>query len=106
MTALLDGLLLIGERQVAAEIESRWRSLLAIAGQNEPPDFQRYYPSRIIRQVVETAYTGYAKMGCRPWPQPTEDSVRKTLNDAWRKFWNSPGDFVAWERATASELFA
>jgi len=106
MTALLEGLLLVGEKQVAAEIESRWSSLLAVAGQNEPPDFQRYYPDKILRQAVEAAHGGYTKMGCRPWPQPTEDNVRTTLNDAWRRFWNSPQGFVAWERATASNLLA
>lgn len=39
MTALLDGLLVIGESQLAAEIESRWHSLLAVADEREPPDF-------------------------------------------------------------------
>lgn len=106
MTALLEGLLLIGEKQVAAEIEGRWNSLLAVAGQNEPPDFQRYYPDKVLRKCVEAAYGGFTKMGCRPWPQPTEDNVRKTLNEAWQKFWHSPQDFVAWERATASKLLA
>jgi hypothetical protein len=104
MTALLDGLLLIGEMQVASEIESRWRSLLAVADQTEPADFQRYYPDKILKQSVEAAYGGFIKIGCRPWPQPTDDTVRKTLNDAWRNFWNSPDDFVAWERATATAL--
>ena len=105
MTVLLDGLVLISENRVAAEIESRWRNLLAVAGQMEPADFQRYYPDKILRQVVEAAYDGYCKMGCRPWPQPTEDIVRSILNDAWRKFWNSPQDFVAWEKATATTMF-
>jgi hypothetical protein len=106
MTVLLDGLLLTGEEQVAGEIEDRWQSLLAVAAQTEPPDFQRYYPNKILRQTVEAAYESYIKMGCRPWPQPTEDNVRSTLNDAWRKFWNSPHEFVAWERAMASHLVA
>jgi hypothetical protein len=102
----LEGLLLVGEKKIAAEIERRWRDLLSIAGQNEPPDFQRYYPDRILRQTVEAAYAGYTKMGCRPWPQSTDDNVRTTLNEAWRKFWNCPAEFVAWEQATASALLA
>jgi hypothetical protein len=106
MTSLLEGLLLVGEKKIAAEIERRWRDLLSIAGQNEPPDFQRYYPDRILRQTVEAAYAGYTKMGCRPWPQSTDDNVRTTLNEAWRKFWNCPAEFVAWEQATASALLA
>lgn len=106
MTALLDGLLLVGEKQVAGEIENRWNQLLAVAGQKEPPDFQRYYPDKMLRQAVESAYAGYTKMGCRPWPQSTEENVRSTLNEAWHKFWHSPRDFVAWERATASKLLA
>lgn len=106
MTALLEGLLLIGEKQVAAEIEGRWNSLLGVAGQNEPPDFQRYYPDKVLRKCVEAAYEGFTKMGCRPWPQPTEDNVRNTLNEAWQKFWHSPPDFVPWERAAAAKLLA
>ena len=100
MTVLLEGLLLIGEEQVAGEIESRWCSL--IAGQTEPPDFQRYFPDRIPRQTVEAAYGGYTKMGCHSWPQPTEDTVRKTLNEAWKNFWSNPQGFVVWERTAAS----
>jgi hypothetical protein len=106
MTALLDGLLLIGEKKAAGEIEGRWRSLLGISGQNEPPDFQRYYPDKILRQAAEAAYAGYTKIGCRPWPQQTEDNVRKTLNEAWRNFWVNPGSFVDWERSAASNLLA
>jgi len=104
MTALLEGLLLIWEGHVASEIEGRWCDLLAVAGQNEPPDFQRYYPDKILRQAVEAAHVGYTKMGCRPWPEPTEDNVRKTLNEAWRNFWANPQSFVAWERSSASNL--
>ena len=104
MTALLEGLLLIWEGHVASEIEGRWCDLLAVAGQNEPPDFQRYYPDKILRQAVEAAHVGYTKMGCRPWPEPTEDNVRKTLNEAWRNFWANPQSFVAWERSAASNL--
>ena len=104
MTALLEGLLLIGEGHVASEIEGRWCDLLAVAGQNEPPDFQRYYPDKILSQAVEAAHVGYTKMGCRPWPEPTEDNVRKTLNEAWRNFWANPQSFVAWERSAASNL--
>ncbi len=106
MTAMLEGLLLIGGQGVAGQIESRWRSLLGVAGQTEPPDFQRYYPDKILRQCVQAAFNGFTKMGCKPWPGASDDEVRKTLNDAWRHFWESPNDFVAWERKAAEVLLS
>jgi hypothetical protein len=106
MTALLDGLALVGEKQVAGEIESHWNGLLSVARQKEPPDFQRYYPDKIIGQCVQAAFEGYTKMGCRPWPEPSDDIVRKMLNEAWQTFWRSPQTFVAWERKAAADLLA
>jgi hypothetical protein len=106
MTALLDGLVLVGEKQVAGEIEGHWNGLLSIAGQKEPADFQRYYPHKIIAQCVQAAFDGYTKMGCRPWPQSSDDNVRETLNAAWQNFWKSPQAFVAWERKASAALLA
>jgi hypothetical protein len=106
MTALLEGLLLIGGNLVAGQIESRWRSLLEVAGQTEPPDFQRYYPEKILRQCVQVAFDGFTKMGCKPWAGEGDAIVRKTLNDAWRHFWESPKDFVDWERKAAAALLS
>jgi hypothetical protein len=106
MTALLEGLLLIGGQQAAGEIEGRWGSLLRVAGQTEPPDFQRYYPDQVLRQCVQAAFDGFTKMGCKPWPGSGDDVVRKVLNDAWRRFWESPEDFVAWEQQAAKTLLS
>ncbi len=98
MSALLEGLDLLEERSVAAEIESKWQGLLGIAGQVEPPDFHRYYPQRLIQRCVRVAFDGFERMGCRPWPGSEDDGVRILLNEAWSRFWNQPANFVTWER--------
>jgi hypothetical protein len=105
-SALLEGLLLIGEKHVAGRIEGRWRELLAAAGQAEPPEFQRYYPDKILRRCVQAAFDGFTRMGCAPWPGVNHDEVRAVLNDAWRHFWESPDAFVDWERHAAAALLS
>jgi hypothetical protein len=104
MTIMLDALTVLKQEKSAAEIEHRWRELLSIAGQSEPADFQRYYPKRILRKCVDEALEGFTGMGCKPWPGADGDTVRKTLNEAWRRFWTAPRSFAAWEKEVTEAL--
>jgi hypothetical protein len=104
MTALLNALLLLGEKKTAGQIEARWSSLLTISAQTEPPDYHRYYPQAAIRRCVEAAFDGFLKMGCQPWPGGSNHTVRTMLNEAWQRFWHKPEDFVSWERGAARTL--
>ena len=104
MTIMLDALTVLKQEKSAAEIEQRWRELLSIAGQSEPADFQRYYPKRILRKCVDEALEGFTGMGCKPWPGADGDTVRKTLNEAWRRFWTAPRFFAAWEKEVTEAL--
>ena len=49
MTIMLDALTVLDEGDSAAEIETKWKTLLAIAGQSEPEDYQRYYPNWTVK---------------------------------------------------------
>jgi len=104
MTVMLDALTLLKQESSAAEIEQKWIKLLGIAGKSEPADFQRYYPKSVLRKCVEEAYDGFVGMGCKPWPGSGSDTVRKTLNEAWNRFWSTPESFAAWEKETTEKL--
>ena len=104
MTVMLDALNHAKEDKAATEIEQRWHSLLAVSGQSQPTDFQRYYPKHILQKCVEEAYKGFIGMGCKPWPCSEKDRVRKTFNEAWVRFWSAPAEFAAWEKEVAQTL--
>lgn len=104
MTIMLDALATLGEGKEAAEIEAKWKQLLSIAGQSEPMDFQRYYPKKVLRECVDFAFEGFTEIGCKPWPSKESDTIRRTLNEAWKRFWAAPQAFVTWEKEITETL--
>jgi hypothetical protein len=104
MTVMLDALTVLNQGKSAAEVETKWKKLLSIAGQTEPSDFQRYYPKHVLRECVEQAFEGFAAMGCKPWPGNDTDAIRRTLNEAWQRFWTAPQSFAAWEKEVTEAL--
>ena len=104
MTILLDAMNVLGETQTAAAIESKWRELLSVTGHVEPADFQRYYPRHILVKCAEEAFEGFSAMQCKPWPGLADDTVRRTLNAAWDRFWSAPASYPAWEKEKAEAL--
>jgi hypothetical protein len=104
MTALLEGLVLIGEQRPAAAIEAKWGELLVYAGQREPAEFHRFYPKHIIRLFAEQAYKGFEAIGCRPWTSKSGGQVRTALNEAWQQFWCDPKNYTTWETKAVGGL--
>jgi hypothetical protein len=106
MTVMLDALTVLNQGKSAAEVETKWKKLLSIAGQSEPSDFQRYYPKHVLRECVEQAFEGFAAMGCKPWPGNDTDAIKRTLNEAWQRFWTAPQSFAAWEKEVTEALIS
>jgi len=104
MTVMLDALTVLNQGASAADIDSKWKRLLAVAGQSEPEDYQRYYPKPVLKKCMEEAFEGFTAMGCKPWPGNDGDTVRKTLNEAWQRFWTAPQSFAAWEKEATEAL--
>jgi hypothetical protein len=104
MTLMLAALALLKENQAAVEIGEHWQRLLEVTGHSEPPDFRRYYPKHLLQKCAEEAFDGFTAMGCKPWTGSERGSVRSVLNEAWRRFWACPKDYVAWEKKASDAL--
>ena len=104
MAIMLDALSLLNQGAVASQIEAKWKELLSVTGQSEPPEYHRYYPRPLLKKCVEEAFEGFTGMGCKPWATSDERTIRKILNEAWRRFWTAPESFAAWEKEVTEAL--
>ena len=105
MVMMLEALCLLKEEKAAKAIDSKWQSLLAVAGYSEPPDFHRYYPKHLLQICAKEAYAGFIGVGCKPWPGAGTDRVRRILNEAWSRFWASPKNYATWKKRCLKHCF-
>jgi len=59
----------------------------------------------LLQQIVEHALKGIEATNLRFAKRDTADFVHALLNEAWKKFWSDPENFVGWEKCAVSRLF-
>jgi hypothetical protein len=105
MSALLEGLNLVGEQTVAGAIGQRWQQILMVLNASPSPEFRRCFPDWLIRGIANAALKGTRDVQCNmAFPTPTGE-IQNVLNEAWQRFWNSPATYVQWERQAAKTIF-
>ena len=104
MRTILAGLRLIGFEQDAAEVEKHWEDLIVSLGVSPEPEYQRCFPTHILKLLSEKALKGVEAMGCRIVSSDTHDPVHTALNQAWREFWQAPARYAAKERKLIEDL--
>jgi len=104
MTAILQGLQLVGFAAEATQIDTRWNDLVAASGTAADADYRRCFPKRIIDMIAEKALAGVRDMKCRIAAPDTSTVVHRALNGAWTEFWRSPATYAEWEKAAVENL--
>jgi len=104
MSTILDGLCRIGFATAAAAIEQQWRALTEQLGVSPEPEYQRCFPSHVLRSVSENALRGVKATGCRIATETTQDLVHTVLNQAWQEFWACPAQYSLREKTLVDVL--
>jgi hypothetical protein len=106
MFVILETLTLLGFANEAAEIESKWRQLLAVGGYKTNADHDRCFAKALLKSIAKTAIAGYEEMGCRSSSGQRGLRIHDILNEAWKQFWAGPKDYPSWERNRVQEIFS
>lgn len=104
MTAILEGLTLVGFETEASEIEQKWKNFLAASSSKLTPEYQRCFPRTLLKLVAETVLEATKSLNCRIASPQTEGEIHNIFNLAWREFWLKPKEYVQWETQTISDL--
>lgn len=104
MTVLLLALERLGFHDDRAEIARRWEELLKLSGSHVSPEYRRCFPDALMRRVERLAFDGALAPGCDLACTDMKGPGRLLINEAWKVFWRSPGDFVDWEQRSVIQL--
>jgi hypothetical protein len=104
MTAMLQGLALIGFSEEAGLIRDRWQELITVSGFQPEPEFRRCFPEGLLQGLAQRAYEGTLALGCRIAHPGIRDPVHSVLSQAWIEFWRDPAGYTAWEESAVKHL--
>ena len=105
MDAMLYALELGGFTGEAVRIRAHWLEILRAVGAEPDSSHGRCYPRHVLERIAEFALQGVQGIDCRIARKGTTGEVHELLNEAWERFWNSPGEYVEWERQAVERLF-
>jgi hypothetical protein len=106
---MLDiGLKKIGFNNEAKNILSIWNSMPFVTSSKPIHEYQYAYPTSLMEELAELVLKGINKSGILTInPEQLErledTSIRKTLNEAWKKFWTQ-SNYREWEKTTLKTL--
>jgi len=105
MYAILEALTQLGYSKEAANIEEKWRQLLAVGGYRSNSDYERCFAKSLLKMIAKEAVGGYHRMGCRPSSSQAGSRIHDILNEAWNQFWSDPKHYATWEQSRVLQLF-
>jgi hypothetical protein len=108
MKMLLIGLNIIGFKQEAEVIHSKWKEM-PFSGVSRPiQEYQYAYPENLMENIASLFLEGLRKSNFAIITDKNEEQNQKTiiilLNDAWKYFWDEPHEFRLWEEKSIGEL--
>jgi hypothetical protein len=109
MKMLCIGLQQLGFDEVTKDITSKWDKMPFVTAAQPPIDYEHAYPERMMIEIAKLFLKGL-KESKFPIITPTElsnlneESVRKTLNTAWKTFWDNPNEYRNWEEKKIKQL--
>ncbi len=104
MEAMLVALDKIGFTAERATIRSRWEKLLTTSNASPTPQYRRCFPPTLIERIVQHAYVGTTRIGCKLASTGMTEPIRTLMNKAWEQFWISPKDYPAWEQSVVTQM--
>jgi hypothetical protein len=104
MEAILRALASIGFQAEAGQVQEKWQQFLTAAGFRAEPEYRRCFPPALLDKVSRAAINGVMSGNCRIAGPQTTDMIFVLLNDAWRRFWQAPDSYDAWEQQAVEEL--
>lgn len=109
MKMLEIGLNLLGFRDTAAEIKSKWKNMPFTTVAQPVPEYQYAYPEDLMKEVASLFLKGLQESNFSiASPEKVkmigQDSIIKLLNEAWALFWKSPTTFREWEEKSIEKL--
>lgn len=105
MRLMLACLRELGMTPAAGEIAAIWNRLLEDAQIKPEPEYMRCFPNPLINRLAETAKSGVEGAGCRFATEGPPGPVQGILNEAWRRFWTEPQEYVRWEQDAIRNLY-
>jgi len=103
MSAMLLALERLGFDEERAAIERRWEEYLGLSGSHASPEYRRCFPTELVNGVEHLAFEGTSALSCDVVSREMLGSGRLLLNEAWRVFWRTPREYVAWEKSAVKE---
>lgn len=104
MIVMADVVSRMGFTQEVQSIRSRWTDLTVTTGFVPEPEYALCYPRDLLGLVVDRAMAGTVAMGCALYTVPSTRPIADQLNEAWRHFWDNPGNYATWERGVIGKL--
>jgi hypothetical protein len=95
----------LGMASAADEIAAIWSRLLEDAQIRPEPEYMRCFPQTLINLLVVSAKRGVEGAGCRLASDGAAGPIQSILNEAWRRFWTEPQQYVRWEQDAIRNLY-
>jgi len=109
--AQLDGILmmlsLLNLEQERRDIEKRWSEILSVSGYSQSPQgFDLYYPPEILTGITQTVFDSCQahKLVAFTDRQPDASHWITLIDQAWRRFNSTPGEYSQWEAEALSRV--
>ena len=106
MRAALMMLKAIGFEAEVKSIDKTWRDFVQVMDYNPSPEYHECYPEDLLCKIVSTVQEGIEGTGVITAKPGTLTRIVNLLNNAWKEFWSTPGDYPAWEEAQVEILRA
>lgn len=109
MKMLIIGLNLMGQNEEAKRLQSKWESMPYVQFSRPPSEYQYAYQKKLMQNIATLFLEGIKETNI-PIMTPQnldslkDSSIRRLLNEAWKKFWDDPLSYRKWEEAKISEL--
>ncbi|RLI97243.1 MAG: hypothetical protein DRO96_01065 [Candidatus Aenigmatarchaeota archaeon] len=103
MKMLIIGLELLGYTSEAQVIHQKWNQMPFTENVKPITEYQYAYPQTLMKDVAEQILQGLQQDNFSITTPArlasfNNDSIIKTLNDAWTTFWQNPAEFRDWEK--------
>jgi hypothetical protein len=106
---LLEGLERLGYDDEKEEFEAKWNELPSTDIINPDPDYQYAFPDDLMNQISQIFLEGIKKsdfsvLTAEELESMKNETVVKTLNNAWYVFWKDTTNFRSWEKEALGKL--
>jgi hypothetical protein len=90
----------------ADELRGMWKEM--IIDERRPIEYEVFYPSQLLLQLVRLVVEGCKKRGLRPYdPEADPDfDIPRLTNVAWDHFEREPDSYRQWEEESVARLWA